>query len=504
MSESIITNKDMAILKTEEIIKATGGDLLSDNGGSFAGVSIDSRTISEGEIFFALRGQKFDAHDFIGQAFLKGNGAVIDIKKNHLITEKPGVLKGKVIIHVKDTTRALQDLAHFLIARRNIPVIAVTGSNGKTTTKEMTYAILSKRFNVLKNEGNLNNLIGLPLTLTMLGPDDEVAVLELGMNAEGEIKRLCEIAVPSHGIITNIGLAHIGGLGGLDSVRDAKLEIMHGLKVAVLNADDRFLMEGCKAVIAQGGFEGRIITFSIYPVRKPGQGFLSNGINNDSHVIAKDVHVTEKGSDFILALSNGGSTLVSLNIHGLFNVYNALAASAVSISLGITLEEIKTALEGYTAFPMRFEVIKAGGITLINDSYNANPSSMEECLKELVRMRGKGRTVAVLGDMFELGEFSEKSHKTIGRIISDMSINVFVAVGDMMRFAAEESRSEYARNGKNRNNRPEDNPEPAIYYFKTIDEARQKIPEIIKEGDVVLVKGSHNMGMEKIVEAIKE
>lgn len=493
----------MANLKTEEIIKATGGELLSDNGGSFAGVSIDSRTIAEGEIFFALRGRRFDAHDFIEQAFLKGNGAVIDIKKNHFMSEKPGVLKGKVIIYVKDTTRALQDLAHFLIAGRNIPVIAITGSNGKTITKEMTYTILSKRFNVLKNEGNLNNLIGLPLTLTKLGPDNEVAVLELGMNAPGEIKRLCEIAVPSHGIITNIGLAHIGELGSIDFIRNAKLEILQGLKVAVLNADDRFLMEGYKAVIAQGGFDGRAITFSINPIRKPRRGFPSNGANNDSHVIAKDVHATEKGSDFILELSNGGSTPISLNIHGLFNVYNALAASAVCISVGITLEEIKTALEGYTAFPMRFEVIRVDKITLINDSYNANPSSVEESLKELIHMRGQGRTVAILGDMLELGKFSERSHRTIGRMISEMGINVFVAVGDMMRLAAEESQSGAARSGKNKNHRTKDNPEPAIYYFKTADEVRQKISDIIKEGDVVLVKGSRETRMEKIADKIK-
>lgn len=229
----------MAILTAEEIIEATGGELLSDssykpeNSMPFEGVSIDSRTISGKEVFFALHGEKFDGHDFLDSALSKGNGAVID--------SKPGTIpKGKAVIYVRDTLRALQDLAHFLRMRRNIPVIAITGSNGKTTTKEMTYRILSRRFNVLKNEGNLNNHIGLPLSITRLAPNDEAVVLELGMSGSGEIMRLCEIAAPTHGVITNIGVAHIGKLGSRASIRSTKLEILQGLAVAVLNADDSF------------------------------------------------------------------------------------------------------------------------------------------------------------------------------------------------------------------------------------------------------------------------
>jgi UDP-N-acetylmuramoyl-tripeptide--D-alanyl-D-alanine ligase len=225
----------MAVLTTEDIVQATGGELLSDNSIYFGGVSIDSRTISDGEIFFAIRGKNYDGHDFLESALSKGGGAVIDSKQVALT-------KDKVIIYVRDTVKALQDLAHALRMRQDIPVIAITGSNGKTTTKEMTYSILSERYRVLKNRGNLNNHIGLPLSLSGLSPDIEVVVLELGMNAAGEVKRLCEIAAPSHGIITNIGLAHIGELGSLEAVRDAKLEILEGLSVTVLNADDSFLM----------------------------------------------------------------------------------------------------------------------------------------------------------------------------------------------------------------------------------------------------------------------
>jgi UDP-N-acetylmuramoyl-tripeptide--D-alanyl-D-alanine ligase len=459
----------MASLTTKEIIEATGGELLSDlsekseNSIPFEGVSIDSRTISGKEIFFALRGERFDGHNFLNAALSKGAGAVIDSKPDT-------IPKGKAVIYVRDTLRALQDVAHFIRVKRNIPVVAITGSNGKTTTKEMTYMMLSRRFSVLKNEGNLNNHIGLPLSITRLAPSDEVVVLELGMSGLGEIRRLCEIAVPTHGMITNIGVAHIGKLGSLASIRSAKLEILHGLAVAVLNADDSFLMEGVK------GFEGKVITFSI---------------NNDSHVKAERVLTTDSGSNFTLCLKGGESVEITLNIHGLFNVYNALAASAVCISLGITLDEIKTALKSYAGVPMRFQTVKANAITIINDSYNANPSSMAESLNEFVRVKDGMRAVVILGDMLELGEFSEEAHKSIGKIISEMDIDVFVAVGEMMALAAEESRKNKAKKQI-----------PIVYVFKNAGEAGGDIMNILRQGDAVLVKGSRAMGMEKIIERI--
>ncbi|GBE06218.1 MAG TPA: UDP-N-acetylmuramoyl-tripeptide--D-alanyl-D-alanine ligase [Nitrospirae bacterium] len=459
----------MATITTEEIIKATGGELLSENTGSFKGASIDSRTISEGEIFFAIKGPRFDGHNFLEDAFSKAGGAVIDTRGRQLP-------EGKVVIYVKDTLKALQDLAHFMRMRRDIPVIAITGSNGKTTTREMAYTILSKRFKVLKNEGNLNNHIGLPLSLTRLGPDDEAAVLELGMNTRGEIRMLCDIAAPSHGIVTNIGSAHIGNLGGVDVIRDEKLEILKGLQVAVLNADDDFLMEGYNTAAERGGTDGELITFSI---------------RNDSSVKAENVTATDLGSSFTLKLKSGESAVITLNTNGLFNVYNALAASAVCISLGMTVEEIESALKDYRAFPMRFEVMKVDQITLINDSYNANPSSAVESVRELVRMGRGARTVAVMGDMLEMGAFSEKAHRSLGKTVIDMGVDVFVAVGEMMALAAEEAGKPRDRGAKVRH---------ATYEFRTTEEAGRNIAGIIKAGDVVLVKGSRSMSMEKIIE----
>jgi len=450
------------MLTTDDIIKATGGELLNKNTGTFTGVSIDSRTIGEGELFFAIRGERFDGHDFLNEALSKGGGAVVD-------SRSAAVPDNKVIIYVKDTLGALQDFAHFLRMKMDIPVIAITGSNGKTTTKEMLYSILSQRFKTLKNAGNLNNHIGLPLSLARLESDHEVIVLEMGMNAAGEIRRLCEIAVPTHGVITNIGSAHLGMLGSYEAIRDAKLEILDRVEVAVLNADDSFLMQG---ISEAEKFKGEIGTFAI---------------NSESHVMAKDVQATGKGSSFRLEFKGEGTTNVDLNIHGVFNIYNALAASAVCFSLGIKIDEIKTALEGFRSFPMRFEITKSAGITVINDSYNANPSSMEGSLRELTRQETGGRRVVVLGDMLELNEYSEVEHRSLGRLISEMKIDIFIAVGEMMNMAAEECTK--AKSGR---------PIPVIYAFKNSDEASREIMNILKEGDTVLVKGSRATRMEKI------
>jgi UDP-N-acetylmuramoyl-tripeptide--D-alanyl-D-alanine ligase len=457
----------MAIIKVDDIIKATEGELLSENSKTFSGVSIDSRTSQDGELFIALRGERFDGHDYLEDALAKGSGAVVAMR--------PGpVPAGKVIIHVRDTLRSLQDLAHFLRTKRDVPVVAVTGSNGKTTTKEMIYTIVSSKMKTLKNEGNLNNHIGLPLSITRLAGDEDVIVLEMGMNAPGEIRRLCEIAVPSHGVITNVGTAHVGKLGSYEAVRDAKLEILEGLSVAVINADDVQLMNG----VGLKEFGGQIVTF---------------GINNDSHVMAKNVRPTEQGSTFVMEIRDRGSTKVRLNVLGLFNVYNALAASAVSVSLGMGLDEIRDALETYGGVPMRFELIRKKGMTVVNDAYNANPSSMDQSIRELLRIRTGGRAVAVLGDMHELDEFSEKAHREVGELVSALGLDVFVAVGDMMGLAAEEAvKSRVTKAG------------PEVYTFKNINDARSRIMDILKKGDTVLIKGSRSVRMERIIEGITD
>lgn len=475
--------KDVETIQTKEIIKATGGKLLTRKSHpsdeeqlshSFHGISIDSRTITEGELFFALRGERFDGHKFLEESLLRGDGAVIDSHPYKLEQEK-------IIIYVDDTLKALQDLAHFLRMRRNIPVVAITGSNGKTTTKEMAYAILSQKFKVLKNEGNLNNHIGLPLSLAKIASDDEAVVLELGMNAPGEIRRLCDIAVPSHGVVTNIGSAHIGRLGDLDAVRKAKLEILKGLSVAILNADDTFLMQGYESIKEREGLDCKLVTFSL---------------QRDSHITAEDVVATEDGSTFTLRTQEGETREIRLRVHGLFNVCNALAASAIGLTLGVHIDDVKRALDTYHSFPMRFEVIRGDNLTIINDAYNANPSSMEEVLKEFVLLSEKRRAVAVLGDMSELGVFAEQNHKYVGKKILDTGIDVFIAVGPRMKLAALEIQK---RN--NKENRKTS--KPLVYTFQHAEEAAHHISEIIEDDDFILIKGSRVMGMEKILERMR-
>ncbi|UCH82199.1 MAG: UDP-N-acetylmuramoyl-tripeptide--D-alanyl-D-alanine ligase [Nitrospiraceae bacterium] len=465
----------MSELTVRNIIEATGGELLLEGAKTFSGVSIDTRTIKDGELFFAIRGERFNGHDFIEDALERGGGAVVDTK--------PEVLpRGKTLIYVSDTLRSLQDLAQYLREEKDIPVVAVTGSNGKTTTKEMLYSILSRKYRTLRNEGNLNNHIGLPLSLLKLDPDDEMIVLEMGMNASGEIKRLCEIARPSHGVITNIGAAHLGMLGSYEAVRSAKLEILDGLSTVIVNADDRFLMQGLDMM---KNYAGRRITFAVKKTN-------NDGNSDNADVTAWDLRTTDDGTDFILEFTGEGNVRVSLGVHGLFNVYNALAATAVSYSLGMEMNDIKAGLEHYSAFPMRFEITEEHGMTIINDTYNANLSSTRESLSELLRLGSGGRKVAVLGDMLELGSFTDDSHREIGRIIIDMGIDVFVAVGEKMALAAGECMKSRGISSF-----------PDVYCFKDAEHAGREISGIVRQNDTLLVKGSRSMTMEKIVKDIK-
>ncbi|MDP3048108.1 MAG: UDP-N-acetylmuramoyl-tripeptide--D-alanyl-D-alanine ligase, partial [Thermodesulfovibrionales bacterium] len=351
----------MAILTVEDVINATGGRIVYKNGNSraFTGVSIDSRTIGDGEIFVALRGVRFDGHDFIYKALERGSGALVNFPPaEHL--------KGKTIIYVKNTLSALQAIARYVRMRSNVPVIGITGTNGKTTTKELIASILSTKYRVHKNTGNLNNQIGLPLSLIKLRPDDEVIVLEMGASSPGDIRELCRIAAPDYGVVTNIGPGHLEGFGSLETVRDTKLELLDTVKKVVVSADDAFLMQGVS------GYQGEVITF---------------GIENNADVFAKDIRMKDRGSDFLLCFGEGHCVEINLNIPGVFNIYNALAASAVGQVFNIDLCDIKAGIESFKGVPMRLEIKELFGATVISDVYNANPASMEEAIKELVRLR---------------------------------------------------------------------------------------------------------------------
>ncbi|MBI4685034.1 MAG: UDP-N-acetylmuramoyl-tripeptide--D-alanyl-D-alanine ligase [Nitrospirae bacterium] len=448
----------MKTLTTEDIVKATGGRIVYNNGNSraFTGISIDSRTIKEGEMFIALRGARFDGHDFIYKALERGNGVLVNCPP-------PEPVKGKTIIYVKNTLNALQDIAHYIRINSNIPVVGITGTNGKTTTKELIASILSARFKVLSSSGNLNNQIGLPLSITKLRNEDEVIVLEMGASAPGDIKELCRIAVPDYGVVTNIGPAHLEGFGSIEGIRNTKLELLDTVRTVIVNADDRFLVEGLS------GFKGKIVTF---------------GIVNQADIFAKDIEIGEKGSYFLLCMNIDDCIEVNLNIQGIFNIRNALAAAAIGNIFNMSLPEIKNGLESFKGVPMRLEIKELKGATVISDVYNANPASMEEAIRELVRLK-RGRAIAVLGDMLELGSYAEGAHRKLGALMTELPVDVFIAVGPLMGIAE----SVFSKTGRQ--------------SFRTANAsgAGEVLINLFKEGDTILIKGSRGMEMEKVMEA---
>lgn len=444
----------MGSLKLKDLVQATGGKALCGKLEKFTGLSIDSRTIREGELFVALKGDHFDGHDFISAALMTGAGALVGSPPQKLP-------ENKTVILVKNTLAALQDLARYLRLRMVLPVIGVTGTNGKTTTKELISSIFGQSRKALKTTGNLNNHIGLPLCICRMDGDEDVMALEMGSNQRGDIKQLCEIALPDFAVITNVGPAHLEGFGSLEAIRDTDLEILAYAKAASVNADDAFLLEGIK------NYPGRLITY---------------GIKNNADVYAKDIMLKTRGSSFKLCFADKREIAVNLRLSGIVNIYNALAAASVADALDTELNDIKNGLESFGGAPMRMEIKEMLGAIVINDVYNANPASMEGALKELIRLKRK-RTIAVLGDMLELGGYREEAHKKLVRLASDLKIDVLVAVGPEMNRAAGEF-------------------EGVCYQAENSDSARSVLFSICYEGDVILIKGSRGMHMEKVLQEV--
>jgi UDP-N-acetylmuramoyl-tripeptide--D-alanyl-D-alanine ligase len=454
-SVSIQERKIERMLTVTDIIAATGGKVVRMTPDSFTGISIDSRKTGEGELFIALRGSRFDGHDFLGEALKTGAGAIVSLQTGDFPEDK-------TIIHVKDTLKALQDIAHFMRLKRGVPVVGITGSNGKTTTKEITASVLSTAYRVLKNTGNLNNSIGLPLSLTKISDEDEVVVLEMGASASGEIRELCDIAVPNYGVLTNVSPSHLEGFGDLATVRKTKLEILDTVNIAVVNADDLFMMEGIRGT----GFKGMVVTY---------------GIKNQADISASEIRLHEEGSSFILRAPEGKPIEISPKISGIFNIYNVLAAAAVGYLFHIDPADMKKSIDSFEGVPMRLEFRDWEGTRVISDVYNANPASMEEALKELVRTRGR-RAIAVLGDMLELGAYEEEAHRKIGRLLSELGVEIFITVGPRMALAASEFKG-------------------VVHTLSSASEAGRLLSEIRREGDTILIKGSRAMHMEKVLEA---
>lgn len=447
---------------SKDIVTAVRGRLLSGNPDEIlTGVSTDTRKIKSGELFLAIKGEKFDGHSFILDAVSKGAGGVL-VQEGGITNANFKLPDNISFISVSDSIRALGDIGNFHRSRFNIPVVGITGSNGKTTVKEMTTAILSKKFNVLKNFGTENNNIGVPMTLMRLAGEHAIAVLEMGTNHLGEIRRLSEIARPTTAIITNIGPSHLEYLEDTDTVFKAKQEILEYMDKdakLILNYDDEYL--------SRIKTDLKITWF---------------GLNKAADFHADKISIEPEGITFRL----NEEWDISLGVLGRHNVYNALAAIACAWDFGITIDEIRDALKEFRVPNMRMEVKRFGDIKIINDTYNANPQSMKQAIEALRDMATEGRKVLIAGDMLELGTFSGRFHHLVGKQAAESGIDLIVAVGKL---------AEYISNGAQEAGMSQ----RKIKLCAFTKEAREKVLGLVKKGDTVLVKGSRAMRMEEIV-----
>ncbi len=389
--------------------------------------------------------------------------------------EKKGIRDwpGKFVVRVEDVLQALGDLARSWHHRRPVPVVAITGSNGKTTTKEMTALILGKKFTVLKTEGNWNNLIGLPLMLLKLAPEHEVAVLEMGMSVPGEIRRLRAIAEPKISTICNIGHAHLEFLGDIEGVARAKGELWEGI-----GEDDWIAVNLDDARVAERAAAARC--------RK-----LTFGILRQADLTAQDLSIREgKGVRFSLAVE-GARRSVQLSTFGKHHVYNALTAAALAKILGISLEAIVAGLEEFQPLAGRGKILRLGrNIHIMDESYNANPDSLQATLAAFEEAKGKSRGLLVMGDMLEIGSSSPSEHAKMGERVAHRGLAYLIFFGDKAQDLAQGAQTGGTAKGK-------------ILVAPTREEAVKQLEEIMEDGDWVLVKGSRAMRMEGIIQGLE-
>lgn len=458
----------MKKITAKDLQKLTGAELLSKELFKLrrvTGVSTDSRTVGKDNIFFALRGEKFDAHDFVDEV-LKIDVAAIVVRKDW--ADKTGIrfrTLSCTLVVVPDTVIALGELARLYRRKFDIPVIAIGGSNGKTTTKEMVSAVLTSKYTVLSTEGNLNNHIGVPQTLFRLTAKHDVAVIELGTNHFGELKYLCEIAEPTHGLITNIGKEHLEFFGDENGVAKEEKELFRFLEDSggfpFVNGDDKYLEGECKKL----------------------KRSLCYGTSSKADVRAKNIKMNELGQPKFRCVwaKKKRSFTITLSVPGMHNVINALPAISVGLKLKVKEKKIAEALKRFSSASNRMEMLSHNGVTIVNDTYNSNPDSVIVALKTLQSFNTNGKKIVVLGDMRELGDASKREHTNIGVVAAEMKFDHLFTVGPFSRYTNEA----YSReSGK---------------HFESKDELVSELKKILHHGDVVLVKGSRGMTMEDVV-----
>jgi UDP-N-acetylmuramoyl-tripeptide--D-alanyl-D-alanine ligase len=427
------------------------------------GYSIDSRTIGAGEVFFAVKGDRFDGHDFVASSLEKGAAAAV-VRQDQL-GRYPST---KNLLVVDDTLIALQTLATAVRKLWGKTLVGITGSAGKTTTKESIAHVLASRFQVLKSEGNFNNHFGLPLMLLKLEPEHDVAVIEMGMSHAGEIRALAKIAQPEVGVVTNVAPVHLEFFDSLAGIARAKYELIESIPssgTAVLNADDEYVSQFGR------GFKGKVILY---------------GTRRGSDVCAENIQgLGAQGSEFDVAVS-GSRERVRLPLVGEHNVMNALAAIAVALTLGLNLPEAVEALATIIPADKRGQVLQLGNITVVNDCYNSNPKALQAMVDALAEMKAT-RRIVVAGEMLELGSAAEEMHREAGRHIAAKKIDLLVGVRGLAEAMVKSAQQSGMR----------------AQFLGSAEEAGQWLANETRDGDVVLLKGSRGVKLEKALEAWK-
>ncbi len=443
-------------MKVYEIVEATQGILVSGNKDDEINFfSQDSRQMTNGGMYIPLKGERFDGHNFIESAFQTGAQAII--------SEKDVNYEDKIVIKVKDTYQALKDMASYLRSHRPVKVVGVTGSVGKTSTRDMVYSVVKQKYKTLKTEGNYNNEIGLPLTILRYH-DEEILVLEMGMNHLQEMSRLSMIARPDIACITNVGTAHIGELGSRENILKAKLEITDGMK------------EGSTLIINQDND-------MLQTVELPHLNVVRVGKGKEASIQASHIVLEETKSSFEVEYQ-GKKEIIEVPVQGEHNISNALIAIAVGIELNISLEDIKKGIQEFKLTKNRMDILEKNHKTVIDGTYNASVDSMKSSIDVLANY--KKRKVAILADMLELGDYSQQLHEEVGSYVASKGIDILVCVGKEAKYIYQKAKESMKD----------------VYYFESNQEVIARLDELLKEDDVILVKGSHSMNLKEVVEKI--
>lgn len=454
-------------ITVQDILNVTNGTLIYGNKEEVCeNFARNTKEIKEGDVYIGFKGERFDGGQFYEEAL--NNGA-----KGCIINKIEGLeiknIKDKFVIQVDDTVEAVGQIAKFKREKYNIPVIAITGSVGKTSTKDIIYSVVSQKYKTLKTQGNLNNHIGMPITILGL-KDHEALVVEMGMNHLGELSKLTKIAQPTIAVITNVGTAHIGNLGSRENILKAKLEILEGLSkdgYAIINNDNDLLHKW-----QEENKNLKVITY---------------GINNQSMYVAKNIEYTDNGSKYELEETNCNTIKINVPVGGEAFIYNSLAAISVGKLLNIPMEKIQEGIQKFELSKMRLDVQKSKqGYTIINDCYNANYDSMKSAIEYLKNTEGK-RKIAVLGDMLELGEFSKELHEKVGKTVAENKIDILITVGKEAK--------DIAKIAKN-------NGVSQAYSYENNQDAIEKLKNILEIEDVALIKASNSMNFKEIVSAL--